>query len=572
MNSKTSAEDKGRSVPFNDINSDRAAADLSDIVLPGLQKSPKNSLADLPPELRTIPAAAGLLGQAADSALCRQVFCFGLRAALRDARPTAQADSWKRDLLGNSDAIADAICTAIAALLRDQSFLGRFSTLVSEHNVPLRDFTVGSLLKEKAVLRPTLRDVIGASGFNGGTLEKVFGVIVPILTSTLEMTSRIQLQASTEHDLNKSGTMRRLVRQLSLPWISPALEKKLGICMQEVAPASAISLLKEIDGLHWHNIDSTQKQFAARLQQRFQRHLAETCGELLAVGTDSAQLAQCQALVRVFKNLFNNPSVSHHPFMADNDSVIIERVLQGLRCGSMQLVCLSCPDYSGQVISNERGEPNWAFDFRELGRAPGIVAQRGFAWIQGWHAALTQAGVACSVLHLSPSFEVQDGFLGSGGQRLSAEQAFECLRASNVAIQQELAKHEISVEVALFNEVVPAQEFEGSVAAFKQHFEREFTQGPETFRAFVDRVFKTRAELYQRWHSQNDQEDPAVYADRVKRNVIMRELAEHASVATLLTSEKTSLLLGYDSALLSEVVAVMQLPLTFGFDAKGLAY
>lgn len=530
----------------------------------------KDSLIDLPAAAASLDGAAALVSEVASKPAFHALISQYFLAKACDARP-AKADNWKRELAQSSQPLACACVKLIPDLAWDEAFLAPLKKAISAQHFGGEAITLRSVLRDSASVRMALWGLLEANtSLRGAALDRETGQLARGLAEALRVSCILELKGG----LSCKSVSNALLRTARPTWLEAGKTWEFRQLASQVPLEDVSAVIQKVDALHALKIDPTQKQFAARFRSRLQRNVALQALQLMITAPDAeAGRSLVSRFTGVVAEVLGGQDNFVHPFHADNERAIFARVAEALQRGSVTLCCMSCPNYSGKEVLQAGGQRQWVFDFQSLGSEIGVVAQRGIPWVSAWAEAFNRQGVAVSIFHLEPDFEIVEGFSGQKGVKLTREEAQALLRASNEKIKEIFVRSGFSCQTALWSEFVPEGEMNDLIDNYQRRFSQELAAGTnEQFLKYVKAIFRQRSELYKNWYPARAGEGVDEYSVRIINTVILRELAQHAAVADCLTKAQSSLLLAYDSAGLSEISAVLQMPLAFGFGTAALGY
>lgn len=313
-----------------------------------------------------------------------------------------------------------------------------------------------------------------------------------------------------------------------------------------------------------------QSQWAQRLNDRLRFELASCRYDAGANGALPRDLVH-ERVTEVFQRLFSTPGIAVYLNYFANERAVMRRVADGVRRGSITLTCISCPDYSGSM-HNVDGKKEWRFDFTSLGTGVGVVAQKGFRYVDAWVKALQPAIPEVKLRHIMPTFEVASGFAArEPGQPLDYDAAVERIKASGEAIAHRYRAMGIDTESVLSCDVLPDQVFDEERARRAN----ELLAAAADWKALaglIHRVYTSRQRLYDSWQARHPGESAAEFAVRMQREVVPRHVAEYYIAGSLFTRDPATLMLAYDSSTMGEVHGLFGRPVMYGHDAATVDY
>jgi hypothetical protein len=349
---------------------------------------------------------------------------------------------------------------------------------------------------------------------------------------------------------------------------------RIGRVAHQQDPETLLSFLEAIEQVPAFRATLVRRDFEQRSRLRMQRALAEL---IVSYPQDPIGEAHFQT-VDTIRQMYGSTAVLFHPYRRDNDSAVVDALYRGFKRGDLTLSFASCPNYSGATeIDSSTGKQQWRYDFAQLGRDAGVVAERGLEFVSEWVRVLKpKLGDGLRLVHWEGTFEIAKGFKSSKESAfdLSYPDALEQLRASGEAVKTIYAARGIELLSRLTCEVIPDESFTAEKERSAEVMRGKIQEIPSWAR-IAEEIFVGRQGLYEAWFPRGQEEELESYAARVKSRVVPENIAEYLLLGGILTGAGQSgstLVLAYDSPWMGEVYAQEKMPVISGQGARALGY
>lgn len=444
------------------------------------------------------------------------------------------------------------------------------------------DLHVEALLQRKkpskAAISAFLQETLGLNDAQKGiaageitpVIKNAIGQTVLLSGLTTDARTSRMVYAEMQHLAGAFGTSSHVRGRLAARFANAPIS-------DAIAHFDAVAALPVVPTL------PSQAQYQSRLDQRFRRTLAmlafDPDSAMQKLPSDGAHTKLCQ----VFDRLWKTPGIAIYLNYFGNEGEVMARVMEGIRRGRMELCCISCPDYSGSVKALPNGKSQWEFDFRSLGDGTGVVARKGFRYVQAWVEALKPVIPEISVTHIMPTFEVPNGFKArvpegvlspeaSSEAILSREVAVSRITRSGEAIAEQYRAMGIQVTPIISDAIVSDALFVERRMQLAERMRADSATDPR-LHGLLTRIFDSRRALYDSWQARLPGEDDRAFAQRMVKDVVPNHAAEYCLAGAMVTGRSpTTLLLSYDSAIMNENYGIHGIPAMYGYDTAQTDY
>lgn len=517
---------------------------------------------------KTIEELAVVVLPVLDSAKFAQVMKANLAALVRSHGSKGKDGSWVARMGSDENFSSNLVgCVRevgrelVAVLQREEQggFLQR------------EDLHLEALIQRKKPSRVAISNFLQAAlQLNDAQKGLAFGLLAPVIKDAIAQT--LSLAGVAKDHSTRHQAYVHLQQWPNAFGDNPMLRGRLAARFAESSTDAVLAHLEAVAQLPAAPTLPSQAQQAARLNQRFRRELAMMAFDPEAVNRALPSDGAHEKLTDIFHRLFNSPGIGLYLNYFSNERALMTRVLEGIRRGQIELCFISCPDYSGRVTADE-GKPRWEFDFRELGDGIGVVARKGFRYVQAWHDALKPAVPDIRLTHIMPTFEVANGFQARSPQgSLDRGAAIERIERSGKAIAAHYQTLGLDVETVLSHDLIRDDLFVGERARLAEKLRSQSSDDPN-LNGLLRRIFDSRRSLYASWQARLPEEDDSRFAQRMIDTVVPNHAAEYCLAGTVVTSRSPiSVLLSYDSAIMHENYAYRGLPTMFGCDTSQVDY
>lgn len=431
------------------------------------------------------------------------------------------------------------------------------------------DLHLDAMLQRKKPSRVAIMALLQNDfGLNDGQRALAYGALVPVIKNSIA--HALLAAGETDSQQSHQRTMVELHGR-KVPFIhARQMLPRIAARFHASPTAGVLAHIEAVAALPEPPLVATQRQYAERLDHRFRWRLAmlqeDAHRSVRQLPSDGAHEKLCQ----VFDRLWRTPGIAVYFNYFGNEQAVMGRVLEGIRCGRIDLHCISCPDYSGRVVE---GAGKWEFDFNSLGDGIGVVARKGFRYVDAWVKALQPAIPDVHLTHIMPTFEVPDGFQARTPEGvLSRAQAVERIQRSGEAITARYREMGVNVTGVTSDELI------GDVAFVQQRMKlaEQMRQAADTDPAchgLLKRIFESRRALYSSWQARLDGESGDDFAARMIRQIVPNHAAEYSLVGKVLAARSpVSLILAYDSAIMGENYGFNRIPAMYGHDTSTVDY
>lgn len=421
--------------------------------------------------------------------------------------------------------------------------------------------TIQSLIDSKKSGRAMIRQFV-EENFNlgDGRSQRLIGALIPMLREACEQC--VGLEGSF-------SPYRRAAKQLinlssiNTPFIKQSEKLDLSLQMRSIDPSALREYLVELKALPCAPLRSTQIDDTEHVRSVMQRTLVKYIA-------NKARLEHTdRTLVTALSDFFKRDDVLLAWPKSASGMALITALGEGLRQGRLRVKIMSCPDYSGELVTDSAGNKSWQFDFKSLGTGVGIVAERGFGFVKAFAEVFSKYIPDLRIQHYEPTFEVASGFQGSVDQsgrklELNYKEACERLTQSGERIRERYASMGFKIESGLMSDLISDKDFVTRKLEIAQGL-REKSDADQYLKRLVDNILRGRKLLYRAWYQPTAAESEDEWAKRISHEVIPNQIAEYIIFGEIHTkSEPATVLLCYDSAVMSEVHAYNSVPALFG--------
>lgn len=352
--------------------------------------------------------------------------------------------------------------------------------------------------------------------------------------------------------------MQYLTNYLNKDEIENLLKKIADLENQDIA-----SLIHLIDSLRLDNLIKTQEE--SLFLKRIKRNLILFVINKICSEKNNRNIKfYITKLINLVHDIFTDKNIEIYLSYFDNDEVIFNRLLDCIMHDKLIINAITCPDYSGSLIK-EKNKEIWSFDFNDLGCKDGITAQRSYGFVIAIYKIANKYINHVSINHYLPTFEFidNDGFISKNGH-LSFAECVNKLKQSLEYIKQEYSKREIKVNTILSDSLIADKEFKIKKEYYYKYILNNYSDNVR-WQDFIEKVINTRKKLYNNWLQLDGN-----YQNLQK--IIYNQLAEYFVMAEVFTLDPDSIMLGSDSAIMSETYTFLKKPILYGKDKKRLNY
>lgn len=434
------------------------------------------------------------------------------------------------------------------------------------------DLHLDAMLQRKKPTRQALGELLKTDfGLNDGQRSIAYSQLVPIIK--LSIAQALMDAGETASPKSHQRTVVELLGR-ELPFVSgPIPRLRLAVRFEASPTEEIVRHVERVSALPPVPLVPTQQAYVGRLDGRFRWQLATLAEDANRSVRSLPENGAHEKLCAVFDRLWNTPNIAVYLNYFGNEQIVMGRILEGIRRGRIDLHCISCPDYSGRV--NE-GTGKWEFDFNSLGDGIGLVAKKGFRWVEAWANALKPAIPDVRLTHIMPTFEVPDGFKARVAEGvLPRTEAVARITRSGEAIVARYRDMGIDAVGVTSDELIGDEIFVQQRMLLAERM-RQAAEHDASTQGLLKRIFESRRGLYFSWQAHLDGEDDPQFIDRMIRTVVPNHAGEYRLVGRLLAapSERAPvpLILSYDSAIMGENYGFDGTPAMYGHDTSSLDY
>ncbi len=421
--------------------------------------------------------------------------------------------------------------------------------------------TIHGVIDSKKSGRPFIRQFVEENFSLGeGRSQRLIGALIPILDEACEQCLGIE---------GSFSPYRRAAKQLinlssfHTPFLQQGEKLDLALRLRSIDPKSLRDYLLELKTLPNAPLRETQADDADQVRLTLQKTLVNYIA-------NKGTLEQTDlTLLKALGEFFERKDVLLAWPKGSSGMALITALGQAIALGQLRIKIMSCPDYSGEFVTDADGKRSWQFDFKALGHEVGIVAERGFGFVRAFAEVFGRYIPDVQIQHYEPTFEIANGFKGSidetGKQEeLTYIEARQRLQRSGERIRDRYNSIGLTIESGLMCDLINDGDFVSRKLEIAQKLREEIVTD-QCLKRLVENILRGRKLLYHAWYQPTEVEGEVEWARRISHEVIPNQIAEYIIFGDLHTKvEQATVLLCYDSAVMSEVHAYNSVPALFG--------